>query len=177
MKGQLRYKKKYDTILFGYNRIGFSILRELKKIKKNYLVVDFNPDTISDLTKLGIPALYGDVYDVDLLRELPLDKVQIVVSTVPDFETNHLLIETVRLANRDAIIITTAHTIKEALDLYKKGADYVLTPHFLGGEYVARMIGDSKTDKGKYREEKEKHMKMLIEMTRKGHEHPKVEKN
>ena len=177
IKKERKIKKEYDAILFGYNRIGFSILRSLKKIKKNYLVVDFNPDTISDLTKLRIPCLYGDVYDSDLLEELPLDKVQIVVSTIPDFETNHLLIEHVRLASKKAIIITTAHTIEEALDLYKKGATYVLTPHFLGGEYVAKMISDSGVSKEKYNEEKEKHIKMLVERIRKGHEHPHVEKN
>jgi Kef-type K+ transport system membrane component KefB/Trk K+ transport system NAD-binding subunit len=177
IKKERKIKKEYDAILFGYNRIGFSILRSLKKLKKNYLVVDFNPDTISDLTKLRIPCLYGDVYDADLLEELPLDKVQMVVSTIPDFETNHLLIEHARLANKKAIIITTAHTIEEALDMYKKGASYVLTPHFLGGEYVARMISDSGLSVEKYKEEKEKHMRMLVERIRKGHEHPQVEKN
>jgi Kef-type K+ transport system membrane component KefB/Trk K+ transport system NAD-binding subunit len=177
IKKERKIKKEYDAILFGYNRIGFSILRSLKKIKKNYLVVDFNPDTISDLTKLRIPCLYGDVYDADLLNELPLEKVKIVVSTIPDFETNHLLIEHVRLANKGTIIITTAHSIEEALDMYKKGASYVLTPHFLGGEYVARMIGDSKTDKEKYKEEKDKHVRMLLERIKKGHEHPEVQSN
>jgi len=171
------FKKKYDAILFGYNRIGFSILRALKKLKKNYLVVDFNPDTIADLTKFDIPCLYGDVEDPELLRELPLDKVKMVVSTVPDFETNVLLIESTRLVNRKAIIIVRAHSIQEALDLYKEGANYVLTPHFLGGEYVAKMIKDLKTDKGDYREEKEKHITMLKEILKKGQEHPEVERN
>ncbi len=170
-------KKKYDAILFGYNRIGFSILRSLKKLKKNYLVVDFNPDTISDLQKFGIPCLYGDVDDSELLRELPLDKVNIVISTVPDFETNALLIESVRIVNRKAIIIVRAHTIKEALDLYREGATYVLTPHFLGGEYVAKMIRELKISKLEYKEERAKHIKMLKEVAGRGHEHPKVERN
>jgi len=63
------------------------------------------------------------------------------------------------------------------MDLYNEGASYVLTPHFLGGEYVAKMIRDSKTSKLEYREEKNKHIKMLKEIEKKGHDHPKVEKN
>ena len=122
-------KKRYDVILFGYNRIGFSILRSLKKIKKRYLVVDFNPDTVSDLKKFNIPCLYGDVDDPELLRELPLNKINMAVSTVPDFDTNVLLIETIKMVNPKAIIIVRAHSIQEALDLYKEGANYVLTPH------------------------------------------------
>jgi len=170
-------RKRYDAILFGYNRIGFSILRSLKKIKERYLVVDFNPDTINDLKKFNIPCLYGDVEDPELLRELPLNKINMAISTIPDFEANVLLIETIKSVNPKAIIIVRAHSIQEAMDLYGEGASYVLTPHFLGGEYVAKMIRESKTKRLDYREEKEKHLKMLKEIARKGDEHPKVEKN
>ena len=166
-----------DAILFGYNRIGFSILSSLKKIKKNYLVVDYNPDVVSDLKKLRIPCLYGDADDEDLLGELPLDKIEIAVSTIPDFETNALLIENIRKVNKKAIIILRAHSIDDALELYKKGASYVLTPHFLGGEYVARMLSIMKTDGKGYEEEKERHVKMLKEMSSRGQEHPNVEKD
>ncbi len=177
IKVNKKIKKEYDAILFGYNRIGFNILRSLKKIRKKYIVVDFNPDTISDLSKVRIPCVYGDMFDSDFLEELPLDKINLAISTVPDFEANLLLIETIRLVNNKAIIIVRAHQINEALELYKKGADYVLTPHFLGGEYVAKMIKDLRINQDKYKDEKEKHIKMLTEMLKKGHEHPKIERN
>jgi Kef-type K+ transport system membrane component KefB/Trk K+ transport system NAD-binding subunit len=170
-------EKEYHAILFGYNRIGFSILNSLKKYSKRYLVVDFNPDTINTLNKFGIPALYGDVDDVDFLSELPFDKTKIVVSTVPDCETNKVLINQVRRANKKAIIIVRAHTIDDSLELYKEGANYVLTPHFLGGEYVSKMIEDLGDSEKKYEEEKDKHIQMLKDIQKKGEEHPKVERN
>ncbi len=169
-----KIRKKYDAILFGYNRMGFSILKSLQKIRKKYLVVDFNPDVIASLTKLRIPTLYGDAYDQDLLEELPMDKAKIVISTIPDYETNYLLIESVRMVNPKAVIITRAHTIADAFNLYKKGANYVLTPHFLGGEYVAKMISDIKTEHKGYEKEKAKHIKMLTDRVEKGQEHPEV---
>ena len=168
-------KKKYDAILFGYNRIGFSILRSLKKIKKDYLVVDFNPDTIEALNKIKIPALYGDAYDPDLLRDLPLETTQLAVSTIPEFEINTLLIETIRSMNPKTIIIVRAHTIKKALALYRKGANYVLTPHFLGGEYVSRMIKEEKAEHKGYLEEKGKHIKNLKQILEKGQLHTEDE--
>ncbi len=168
IKEKRKIAKKYDVILFGYNRIGYNILRAIRRIKKKYLIVDFNPDTINNLNKLRIPALYGDVYDPDLLDELPLNKVELVVSTVPDFETNVLLVDTVKGINPKAIVILRAHSVKDALDLYKKGADYVLTPHFLGGEYLANMISKLKTNNKKYTPEKQKHLKMLEEILEKG---------
>ena len=177
IKEKRKIRKEYDAILFGYNRIGFSILSSLKKIGKNYLVVDFNPDTIADLTKFRVPCLYGDIDDLELLSELPLDKIQLAASTIPDFETNFLLIESIRIVNPNAIIIVRAHNIKDALRLYKKGASYVLTPHFLGGEYIAKMVRELNTNKKEYKEEKEKHIKTLLKMMEKGQEHPEVERN
>ena len=169
--------KNTDAVLFGYNRIGFGILSSLKKIKKNYLVVDFNPAVISDLKKLGIPSVYGDVDDDSLLRELPLKKLKLAISTIPDFETNELLIKTIKTENPETIIIVRAHTIEDAMGLYKEGADYVLTPHFLGGEYLANMLKEIKTDEEGYKKEREKHIKMLTQRFEKGQEHPEVKKN
>ncbi len=177
VKRHKEIKKEYPAILFGYNRIGFNILRALKKLKQNYLVIDFNPEIISNLNKLRIPALYGDTFDSELLEDLPLKKLKLAISTIPDYEVNELLIEEIRKVNKNAIIIVRAHQVSDALELYKKGATYVLTPHFLGGEYVANMIRELKTKREEYEVEKEKHIKMLKEMIKRGHEHPKVEKN
>ena len=177
VRKEIKTKKKYDSLLFGYNRIGFGILNALKNIKQKYLVVDFNPDTIASLRKFGMPSIYGDVGDQEFLKELPLDKIKIAVSTIPDFESNFLLIEEIRMVNSDAIIIVRAHSIDNALELYRKGANYVLTPHFLGGEYISKMIKDLKTTGQKYNDEKSKHIKLLKDIAEKGHEHPAVEKN
>ncbi len=167
-------KKECSAILFGYNRIGFEILESFKKIKKDYLVVDFNPETIDNLTKFRIPSVYGDAYDSEFLKELPVKKLDLAVSTMPDFETNILLLEYLKINAPNAIVILRAHHIKDALELYNRGASYVLTPHFLGGEYIAQMITEDRTKKKEYGLEKEKHIKMLKEMMKRGHEHPEV---
>jgi len=172
VKKEIKLDKKYDSILFGYNRIGFSILNSLKRLRRKYLVVDFNPDTITSLRKYGIPALYGDVYDSDLLEDLPLETISLAISTIPELETNELLIEKIREINKDAVIILRAHSIEDALNLYKAGANYVLTPHFLGGEYVARMIKHAKSGDSDYASERKNHIKMLKEILEKGEDHP-----
>jgi Kef-type K+ transport system membrane component KefB len=157
-------RMKYDAILFGYNRTGFEILNSLSKVEKKYLVIDFNPETISNLQRHGIPCLYGDAYDSELLHELPLDKLQIAVSTIPGFETNSLLIKKIREVNKKAIIIARANDTNKALELYKKGASYVIIPHYLGGEHVSHMIKHFENDVEAYEIEKEKHIKALHKM-------------
>jgi Kef-type K+ transport system membrane component KefB/Trk K+ transport system NAD-binding subunit len=175
-KKEEKKKKEYDIVLFGYNRIGFSVLQSLRALKKRYLVVDFNPDVIAKLNKFKIPCMYGDAYDLEFLGELELDKSKLIVSTVPDAETNLLLIEYVKGINPKIIVIVRASSISNALNFYKKGADYVLTPHFLGGEYIAKMIKEEGI-KGDYTKEKQNHIKMLLDRIEQGHNHPDIEKN
>ena len=170
--------KDADAVLFGYNRIGFGILQSLKRIKKKYLVVDFNPDVVRDLKKMRIPCIYGDVDDEALLRELPLQEMKLAVSTIPEYETNALLLKVIKEENPKTIVILRAHTIQDAKNLYKAGADYVLTPHFLGGEYLSSMIKSFKVDSYDYKVEKQKHLRLLDAMDKKGgSDHPQVNKN
>jgi len=169
--------KDYDIVLFGYNRIGYDILKSFKKLKKKFLVVDYNPETALELSKRKIAFKYGDVDDEEFLNELNLSKTKMVVSTIPDLESNILLMKNVRDFNPNAIIILRAHTINDALELYEKGANYVLTPHFLGGEYIAKMIENSKTDFKGYEKQKKAHIKVLKERRTKWKEHSEVERD
>jgi Kef-type K+ transport system membrane component KefB len=177
IKEKREVKENYNTILFGYNRIGFSILKSFKTSKRKCLVVDYNPEIVSDLKKFKIPVAYGDVYDSEFLGELPLKNVKIVVSTIPDVGTSSVLIRAVKRINKNVVVIVRANQIDDALELYKVGADYVLTPHFLGGEYVSNMIKDFGASSLDYKVEKEKHLKMLHERKNLGQRHPDVERD
>ncbi|OYT36052.1 sodium:proton exchanger [Candidatus Pacearchaeota archaeon ex4484_71] len=171
-----RLEKDYDAVLFGYNRIGFNLLTSLKKLKRSYLVVDYNPDVVKDLVKFRIPSIYGDAYDLELLEDLPLEKAKLIISTIPDIETNKLLLQFVKTVNPKALVVLRAHTIDDARALYDLGANYVLTPHFLGGEYLAKMLKHYGTDKKDYEMEKRKHLKLLEKYKSKGYRHPEVER-
>jgi len=131
---------KINVILFGYNRIGFDLLESLKKSKKKFMVVDFNPEVIANLSKEKISCKYGDANDVELLNDFDFTKIKMTISTIPDPSTNLLLINYIREINKKCIIIVVAHSIENSVEMYKAGATYVLLPHFLGGKYVGTMI-------------------------------------
>ncbi|MBU4070206.1 MAG: cation:proton antiporter [Nanoarchaeota archaeon] len=169
--------EKYNVVLFGYNRIGYDLLQSFKKLKNKYLVVDYNPETIRELSKNKIECRYGDADDEEFLNELNLTETKMIVSTIPEFETNLLLINEIRQINKKAIIIVMSHNIEEANELYAQGATYVIMPHFLGGSQASKMIDEYKLDADKFLKEKEKHLKYLKDKKRLGHEHPKAEKH
>ncbi|MBW2980978.1 cation:proton antiporter [Candidatus Woesearchaeota archaeon] len=166
-------RRKQHFILLGHNRIGYSISRTLRKMKKELLIVDYNPEVIKRLIREKIPCIYGDVGDIEILERLNLKYAYMIVSTVPDKADSLLLIKKTRLVNKRAIIIVTASQLEDALKLYDTGADYVIMPHFLGGEHVSVMIEDFTGNVNKMIETKVKHIEELRHRQNLGHEHPK----
>ncbi len=164
--------RNYEAILCGYNRIGFSIVKTLKKMKKEVLVVDFNPEVVRHLTAQNISSIYGDIGDIEVLERMNFKKAKILISTVPTKSDSLLLIDFARKENNKIIILVTASQIQEALDLYDAGADYVVMPHFLGGHYVSVLIEKFDVGLAKILEHKIQNIKELKERHVLGHEHP-----
>ena len=164
--------KKIDVILCGYNRIGYSIVRTVQKMKKSLLIVDFNPDVVKRLIARKIPCIYGDVGDSEILERLGLDKAEMVISTVPEEQDNLLLIKKTKDVNKKTLIFVTANQVDEALTLYDAGADYVILPHLLGGDHVSILLEDFTGDINKILETKLKHIDELHRRKKLGREHP-----
>ncbi len=128
------------VVIFGYHRMGFHILKTLKNLKQEVLVVDFNPDIIENLRKQKIPAIFGDATDSELLDSVQLQNAKMVISTIPHLEENLILTERIREAHKGILMIATAGEISEALKIYKRGADYVILPQLLSGEYISELL-------------------------------------
>ena len=159
--GTAQLNKKYEVILFGYNRTGFSLLKLFLKKKKDYLVIDYNPEIIKKLSAKNINCVYGDANDPEFLRTLHLEKAETIISTIPDFETNLSILRKIR--KRRTAFIPTSRYFEEAEILYSEGATYVIMPHFLGGGYMAHMLERHKFDKSLLSKEGKKHILELRE--------------
>jgi Kef-type K+ transport system membrane component KefB/Trk K+ transport system NAD-binding subunit len=154
-------KDSYDVILFGYHRIGYKILKTLKEMKLKFVVIDYNPKVILSLGEHNINCIYGDAADKEFLNELNLDKTKLVISTIPDEQSNLEIKEKLKELKSQAVFIATAEQPRSAIDLYNQGVDYVLIPHHLGGDYAANMLKEFTINKLKYKSLGKKHMDEL----------------
>lgn len=172
----IKLNKEYDIILIGYNRIGFNLVRAFEKAKKSYLIIDYNPKTIEELKDRNIPCVYGDANDSEFLDEIDLNRAKIVISTIPDLDTNLTIMN--RFRNKDnPIFMPTSHDIPDTERLYKEGAIYVIMPHFLGGSYVADMFSEGKFNKKELEKEADRQLQELEERLSQGHVHPNRERH
>jgi len=165
-------KEIFDVILFGCNRVGYDFIETFRHLKEKFLVVDFDPEVIDNLKNDKINCRYGDADDNEFLEELSLDKVKMVISTIPDFETNQFLISKIKQNNKHSVIIAISHNVDEAVSLYESGATYVITPHFLGGKYATMLIAKYGFEVDKFATERDRHLKDLSKRKELGHDHP-----
>ncbi len=133
-------KKQYQAYVFGYHRIGWKICEALSARKVDFVVVDFNPHAIEKLRQRGIPCYFGDISDIEFLSELPLDKAELIVSTVPHAEDQLVLIHHVRSRSKKTFIIANLSHRDYLDELYDAGANFVLMPHLLGGHWMSEVL-------------------------------------
>lgn len=129
---------KDHIILVGSHRIGKSFLKTLGVGKHKVVVIDFDPDRISDLNKEGILNVFGDIADPDIQKRAGINKADLIISTVPDIEDNLVLLQSLKQDKKKVIVV--AQDVGEAKTLYKAGAYYVVLPYLVGGVHLARII-------------------------------------
>lgn len=154
-------KDKVDVILFGHGRVGMDYIKAFKKLGIKFLVVDYDPATVSSLIEDGVHAIYGDAEDVEFLSELPISSTRMIITTITDFNTDLLLVREIKSANPRTIVITKSSQIRQAKKLYKAGASYVIMPHYLGAQYAMRLIAKRGLKILEYKKAKKRHLAYL----------------
>jgi Kef-type K+ transport system membrane component KefB len=132
-------------VLVGCFRAGWSLVRGLVAAEREFLVIDFNPETHRELQRMGVRCVYGDISHLDTLEHAGVDEAEVLISSIPDDflreTSNRKLLETLRRLNPSARIVMTAESVPGAMELYAAGADYVLVPPALAAETILEVLG------------------------------------
>ncbi len=132
-------KRSGHIVMFGHNRVGKLLRPVLQKMGFEVVVVDFNPEVVE---KLGSEGVYGDMADHELYESLDLEKAIAVISTVPDVQDSLQFLLEVKRNKTKPLLIVSAVDSEDARELYAAGADYVLVPHAVGGEFLAQVFDE-----------------------------------
>jgi len=133
-------KERFDVFVFGYHRLGWKICEALKEMGAKFAVVDFDPAALQKLETRRIPHFFGDASDVEFLDELPLSSAKMLISTLPNADVQNILIKHARLSSAKILIIANLSHSALLHDLYEAGADYVMMPHLVSGQWMADIL-------------------------------------
>ena len=128
------------VILVGARWMGGEIIKYLKRQGIPFLVVDFDPEVAKKLASERVHILFGDIGDPEVLEFLDLQTAKLVISTADSQEDNLVLVSELRRKNTRAAVVIRAADVSEAEALYSAGADYVILPDVVSGDFVTQIL-------------------------------------
>lgn len=152
------------VILVGAHRLGKHIVEVLKKQKKPFVLVDFNPEIIEQYSQQGLNAVCGDIADPYIQELVNLSKSKLIISTIPDLNDSLALVDAIKrihkIKSRRPKLIFIAQDEEEIKYLYGQEIDYVISPHFMSGLHLAKILEDDHSYRG-LKKLREGHLKIL----------------
>ena len=126
------------VVIIGYGRVGHHIVDVLGEMSIPHLVIDEDAERIEELTRRGIPSLYGDASNSEVLTHASLRDARALVVAGPDEAASELVVAAARdIAPRLPIIARA--TTEDGIDrLAEFGAQDVIHPELEGGLEIMR---------------------------------------
>lgn len=143
---------KNHIVLVGAHRLGHHLIDTLKRQKTPFVIVDFDPEIVEHYIGKGFFAVCGDITDSFVQEQANIASAKLIISTVPDFNDNLSLLHFIKTATANKRIkpklIFIAQDDAETKILYEKNIDYVISPHFMGGLHLAKILGGKELSAG-----------------------------
>jgi len=143
-----------NILFFRYCDVDKEILSKFKKMGKRMIVIDNDPQNIELMKKEGIEYIYNSISNPEFFEHLNFEKVDLVVSSLTDIDENKMIIHEIKKTNPKAVIIATAKSLKDSMELYRLNVDYVLYSAFLKEQKVSVLLEEYSADINKLLEKK-----------------------
>ena len=126
------------VVIVGYGRVGHHIVDLLGQMEIPHLVIDADAERIEELSRRGVPSLYGDASNSEVLTHAGLERARALVVAGPDESASELVVAAARALAPDLPIIARATTEDGIEQLAKLGAQDVIHPELEGGLEIVR---------------------------------------
>ncbi|HEU4323205.1 MAG TPA: cation:proton antiporter [Roseiflexaceae bacterium] len=126
------------VVIVGYGRVGEHIVAVLDRLGVPRLVVEQDAARAAEFQQRGIPTLFGDAANSEVLTHAGLERARAVVVTIPDETAAELVVTAVRDIAPALPVIARAATNGGVQRLHDHGAQDVIHPELEGGLEVVR---------------------------------------
>lgn len=139
-----KVKKKIDSlsnhvVVCGYGRNGMQAAEKLKAYKKPFAVIEKDKEIIERYED-EVLFVEGDANEDETLLNAGIDRAQYLITAVPDDAANLFIVLSARQLNKKLFIITRASQVTSQSKLQLAGADKVIMPDKIGGDYMASLV-------------------------------------
>ncbi|HEX7294242.1 MAG TPA: potassium channel protein [Pyrinomonadaceae bacterium] len=140
--GQRRRTRKVSRlrnhfIICGAGRVGSHLIRSLIGSHDTFIVIERNPEIVSELTQMGVTVLVRDATLEESLREAGVEQARGLAACLPDDADNVYVVLTARDLNPHLHIVARAVEEQAEPKLIRAGANRVVAPTIIGGHRMA----------------------------------------
>ncbi|MBM3422142.1 MAG: cation:proton antiporter [Chlorobi bacterium] len=116
--------------IIGFGVNGQNVAAVLHATNISYSVLEIDREIVRTMRRKGEPIYYGDCTETKSLLRAGIDHARAVVLGISDNGAVRKCIPAIREVNPKAFVIVRARTLDEVENLYKAGADVVVTEKF-----------------------------------------------
>lgn len=118
------------VILVGMGRVGKQMTKACNQFHVPILAVDMNPIVVEQQQNLGVPIIYGNASNENVLKQLRVTSAQCIVISASTYEGTLKTIDAARRLNPDIHIIVRTKYLKNIEEVIEAGADEVIPKEF-----------------------------------------------
>lgn len=118
------------VVLCGYGRVGRNVAGNLRNLGITYLVIEMDPELVSELHKKGENCIYGDASNAYVLSSARLDTADVLIVTFPDPLSSVTTVKNALRLNAGLKIVARVHRKSESKILEQLGVSDLINPEY-----------------------------------------------
>ncbi len=126
------------VVICGHGRVGGNVAQMLRQFEIPHLVIDLDPAVISSLRGQGIPCIYGDAGNREVLSQAGLKAAALLLIAMPDPMTARLTLDHALRINPHLDVVARVHSDFELEFLRGRGASQLVQPELEASVEMAR---------------------------------------
>lgn len=128
------------VIVCGFGRIGRVLADELKRNRRQFVLIEQNMDVVEETHEKGFLSIQGDATDEEVLSRAGIERAAMLVAALPNDAANVFITLTCRNLNPELLIIARAELKSTAKKLKQAGANRIVMPTQIGAGQIARLV-------------------------------------
>jgi CPA2 family monovalent cation:H+ antiporter-2 len=136
------------VVIAGYGRVGQNIAQGLRDADIPYLVIDLDPERVSEARGSKRPRMYGDATNIRVLAQAGLPRARALVITYPDPIAAVTTAKHALEINPNLSILARVHRTREADELKRLGVTELISPEYEASfRFIKRLLNLMNSDR------------------------------
>jgi CPA2 family monovalent cation:H+ antiporter-2 len=126
------------VVICGYGQVARNLGKVLERRNFPYLVIDIDSRILDPLRARGVPCIYGDAANPDILAQAQLEKARVLVVAFPDPIAARLTVANARIINPRLDVVSRVHREEDSEVLKGLGVARIVRPELEAGLEIVR---------------------------------------